>query len=66
MGKIKSKAVKKSAHIFLNNDIQFSENFNKNKKILGNSMPSKKIRNQMAGFLSRLKKQAKKPLRIKE
>ena len=36
--------------------VEFSEDFEKNKKILGNNMPSKKIRNQMAGLLSRIKK----------
>ncbi|GAI95461.1 unnamed protein product, partial [marine sediment metagenome] len=35
----------------------FTESFEKNKKILKNTMPSKKLRNQMAGFLSRVKKQ---------
>ena len=39
--------------------IKFSDDFDKNKKILGKSMPSKKIRNQLAGYASRLKKQSK-------
>ncbi len=57
MGKIKSKLVKRSANILLKKGIKFTENFEKNKKILKNTMPSKKLRNQMAGFLSRIKKQ---------
>ena len=65
MGKIKSKAVKRSANIFVSKEVEFSEDFHKNKKILDGSMPSKKIRNQIAGFLSRLKKQEKKPLTAK-
>ena len=59
MGKIKSKAIKKSAHTLIKKGIKFTENFEENKKILANTMPSKKIRNQMAGFLARIKKQEK-------
>lgn len=57
MGKIKSKLVKRSANILLKKGVKFTEDFEKNKKILKNTMPSKKLRNQMAGFLSRIKKQ---------
>ena len=57
MGKIKSKLIKRSAKILIKKGIEFSEDFEKNKKILKDTMPSKKIRNQMAGFLSRTKKQ---------
>jgi len=56
MGKIKSKAIKRSANILIREGIEFSDNFEENKRILGNTLPSKKIRNQMAGFLARLKK----------
>lgn len=56
MGKIKSKMIKRSAERFLKEGVKFSEDFEKNKKILGNTMPSKKIRNQMAGYLSHLKR----------
>lgn len=37
--------------------IIFDKEFARNKKVLGNTMPSKKLRNQMAGFLSRVKRQ---------
>lgn len=57
MGKIKSKLVKRTANTLVKEGIEFTEDFEKNKKILGNIMPSKKIRNQIAGFLSRFKKQ---------
>ncbi len=57
MGKIKSKVVRRTADSLLQKDIEFNENFDDNKKILANTMPSKKLRNQLAGFLSRLKKQ---------
>ncbi len=63
MGKIKSKLVKRSANEFIKQGVEFSEDFEKNKKTLGKTMPSKKIRNRMAGYLSRLKKQ-EKPKRV--
>lgn len=65
MGKIKSKAIKKNAKVLLEKGIEFSEDFENNKLMLKDSMPSKKIRNQMAGFLSRLKKQEKEDPNIK-
>ena len=48
--------------MFLNleKDIEFSEDFEENKRILGKTMPSKKIRNQIAGYASRMKVQEKK------
>jgi len=60
MGKIKSKLIRRSSKTFLEKGIEFDEDFEKNKKILGNTMPSKKLRNQMAGFLAREMKQKKK------
>lgn len=57
MGKIKSKNVKRSAKIIKSNGIEFSEDFNTNKKILEGVVPSKKLRNQLAGLLVRVKKQ---------
>ena len=59
MGKIKTKAVKKNAEYLLKKGVNFSSEFEKNKKILGDVMPSKKIRNQTAGYLSRLCKNKK-------
>ena len=56
MGKIKSKAVKKTARILLNEDIDFSKDFDKNKKILKSINPSKKVTNQLAGYITRLVK----------
>jgi len=60
MGKIKSKMIKSAANTLIKKGIKFTDDFEKNKKILKNTMPGKKPRNQMAGFLSRLKKQEKK------
>ena len=56
MGKIKSKTIKKAAETLRKKDLGFSKDFGKNKKILGNTMPSKKVRNQLAGYISRLEK----------
>lgn len=56
MGKIKSKNIKKSAEELLKTDIEFSTDFDKTKKTLSAGMPSKKIRNQLAGYIVRLKK----------
>ena len=56
MGRIKSKLVKRTAKNLLKEENKFNDNFEKNKKILKDSMPSKKIRNQIAGYIARLKK----------
>ncbi len=60
MGKIKSKMMRRTADTLLKEDIGFEESFEKNKKVLGNTMPSKKLRNKIAGLISRLKKQEAK------
>ena len=56
MGRIKSALVKRTTRKLLQEDNKFSEEFSKNTKILGNTMPSKKVRNKIAGYISRLKK----------
>lgn len=60
MGKIKSKQVKRASHELMENGIGFHDNFEKNKNILGKEMPSKKMRNKMAGYLSRFMNQKEK------
>jgi ribosomal protein S17E len=57
MGKIKSKAIKKTAKELHKQGIG-QGSFNENKLILGNTMPSKKVRNQVAGLLAKLKKKS--------
>lgn len=60
MGKIKTRLIKRTAKELKEKGINFTESFEENKKILGNNtMPSKKIRNQIAGYLARLKQQEK-------
>ena len=56
MGKIKGKLIKRTAKNLTAEGIEFNSDFKKNKKILGNTMPSKKIRNQLAGYYARIKK----------
>ena len=56
MGRIKQQMVKRTTKELMQKDISFSEAFNDNKKILGSTMPSKKVRNKIAGYIARLKK----------
>lgn len=59
MGKIKSKLIRRTAKTLASRGIIFRDTFEENKKILGNELPSKKIRNQIAGLLTQIKKQEK-------
>tara|TARA_Y100000034_G_scaffold117525_1_gene157083 strand:- start:608 stop:802 length:195 start_codon:yes stop_codon:yes gene_type:complete len=59
MGKIKSKLIRRTANTLLKKSIEFTEKFEKNKKLLVNTLPSRKIRNQTAGLLAKIKKQEK-------
>lgn len=56
MGRIKSKLVKRTSISLLNEENNFTDKFENNKKLLTCGMPSKKIRNQIAGYTARLKK----------
>ena len=64
MGRIKSALVKRTAKNLLKEENKFSEDFEKNKSLLGNSMPSKKVKNKISGYISRLKR-AKREKRAK-
>ena len=55
MGRIKSTLVKRTS-VKLMEQQEFSEDFEDNKKILGKTMPSKRTKNIMAGYISRLEK----------
>ena len=57
MGKIKTKIIKRTARELIKRGVKFRGNFEENKKILGKTLPSKKIRNQIAGFLAKFEKQ---------
>ncbi len=54
MGRIKPLMVKRATQELMKKDMPFNGEFNVNKKILGNSMPSKKVRNKIAGYIARL------------
>ncbi len=60
MGKIKTKLIKRTGDKLMDSEVEFSTEFERNKKLLGDEMPSKKIRNQIAGYVSRMKKREKK------
>ena len=66
MGRIKSTMVKKTAKNLMGKEPAFTESFETNKKILGSTMPSKPIRNKIAGYLARLKRMQRTPPRIKK
>jgi len=56
MGKIKTTVIKRTAEkLIQNEDISFSEDFEENKKIVDGLMPSKRMRNMVAGYITRLK-----------
>lgn len=59
MGRIKSLLVKRTAKKLVKEQDFYTENFEDDKKLLGNLMPSKRIRNKIAGYMARLKKNAK-------
>jgi ribosomal protein S17E len=60
MGRIKSALIKRTARSLLKEENNFTEDFNKAKTLLKNSMPSKRLRNRIAGYIARLKVQEKK------
>ncbi len=57
MGKTKSKSLRKASKTINSSGVKFNENFEKNKKILVGLTLSKKLRNQMAGLMTRTRKQ---------
>lgn len=60
MGRIKSLLIKRTTRSLLKEENAFSENFEENKKLLGTHMPSKRIRNMIAGYITRLKRKQEK------
>ena len=54
MGRIKTAMIKRATFELLEKNIEFTEKFEDNKKMLKNEMPSKKVRNKIAGYLARL------------
>jgi ribosomal protein S17E len=60
MGRIKSALIKRTARSMIKEENQFKEDFNTNKSLISNSMPSKRLRNRIAGYVTRLKRNDKK------
>ena len=60
MGRIKSKLVKRTSNLLLKQENKFTDKFEKNKELLKGLTQSKKIRNQIAGYITRVKKKQKK------
>ena len=52
--------MRKTANVLVKEDLKFDKNFDKNKSILGKTMPSKRLRNRLAGLISRMKRQEEK------
>lgn len=60
MGRIKSTLIKRTSRQLIDNsDESFGKTFKENKKALGSILPSKKIRNKIAGYIARIKKNRK-------
>ena len=67
MGRIKNLLIKRTARSLSKVGKNFTNEFGKNKKILKNSMPSKRLRNRIAGYITRMKRNdEKKQKRFKE
>ena len=67
MGRIKTTLVKRTTERLLEETPEsFDSSFENNKKALGNTMPSKRLRNMVAGFLARKKKNIHKILNTEE
>ena len=56
MGRIKQLMVKRASKELMVRESSFVEDFTPNKRILGSTMPSKKVRNKIEGYIARLKK----------
>ncbi len=55
MGRIKGALIKRTARSMLKEENKFDTTFEKNKKLIGNTMPSKSLRNKIAGYIARIK-----------
>ena len=57
MGRIKSTLIKRTAEKLLDKmPDAFTPDFDEDKKVISEVMPSKRIRNMVAGYIARLKK----------
>lgn len=56
MGRIKSKLVKRTGHNLLKEENKFTSEFDDNKRLIRSLETSKKIRNKIAGYITRVNK----------
>ena len=66
MGRIKSKLVKRTSIALLREPNNFNGEFENNKELLKGLTPSKKVRNQIAGYIVRKKKAELKGIKSTE
>tara|TARA_Y100000310_G_scaffold155920_1_gene155349 strand:- start:3477 stop:3689 length:213 start_codon:yes stop_codon:yes gene_type:complete len=67
MGRIKSTIIKRTSRQLLKNSPDlFGKTFEENKKALGSILPSKGVRNRIAGYIARIKKNTKNIIEDKE
>ncbi|MBT7706688.1 30S ribosomal protein S17e [archaeon] len=60
MGRIKTKLIKRTSRQLMDKSPEiFTKDFDHNKKTIGRTLPSKKTRNKIAGYLARLTRQKK-------
>ena len=60
MGRIKSKLIKRtSRQLIEKTDESFGKTFEENKKAIGSTLQSKKMRNKIAGYIARIKTNTK-------
>ena len=65
MGRIKSALVKRTARGVVKETERFTEKFDDNKLVLESSMPSKRLRNMIAGYVARIKRMQREKKEIK-
>ena len=67
MGRVKPMLIKRTARKLVEmSDESFGKTFGENKKALGNILPSKQMRNKIAGYIARIKRNTKKIIDDKE
>ena len=60
MGRIKSTLIKRTSRQLIENSSEsFGKTFEENKKALGSILPSKKMRNKIAGYIARINRNTK-------
>lgn len=66
MGRIKATMVKKAAKQLLGGEHHFNESFEHNKRLLRGTMPSKPIRNKVAGYIAHLIKMGRQEKKVQK